>query len=232
MADQGASSCTRHSMPSHLHPHPPRLPIGALLMQTTDRKVESCSDVAFLRCVFHTPIRTLCSSCSWRQCFASVISTHKITSTSCRPSPCTPTFRCWRATCPRWCAPCCALLVIDSRSFVTWRVPSGCCCRKFVRALKAPCQGSTRMAVRRRRRGGFTPSGPPPPPRPAWEPTKFTIGKILSGHFWYADFWVPDPTSNPSPAPAHDVRDACVLTLRQDDRAPCAAVALGAPSVV
>ena len=27
--------------------------------------------------------------------------------------------------------------------------------------------------------------------------TKFTIGVILFGHFWYTDFWVPDPRPFP-----------------------------------
>ena len=27
---------------------------------------------------------------------------------------------------------------------------------------------------------------------------KFTIGKALSGRFWYTNFWVPDPPSPPS----------------------------------
>ena len=45
--------------------------------------------------------------------------------------------------------------------------------------------------------------------------TKFTIGKILSGHFWYTDFWFSDPHpplfSNtplgdpPAPQAAHNV---------------------------
>ena len=48
---------------------------------------------------------------------------------------------------------------------------------------------------------GASPADPPPPP---WTPpsfqtkvtvvgkTKFAIGKILSGPFWYTNFWVPD----------------------------------------
>ena len=74
-----------------------------------------------------------------------------------------------------------------------------------------PPEGSIRMAVHRRRRGV--------PPR--WTTplqTKVTIAgnneiynwENLSGHFWYTNFWVPDPTSTPffpcpppPPAPPH-----------------------------
>ena len=52
---------------------------------------------------------------------------------------------------------------------------------------------------------GHTPQekvGDPSPPQDQSDhrggTTKFTIGKILSGHFWYTNFWVPDP---PFPAP-------------------------------
>ena len=54
--------------------------------------------------------------------------------------------------------------------------------------------GSMRMAVHRRRT-------PPPPDTPSLpdqrdhrvKKAKFTIGKMLSGHVWYTNFWVPDP---------------------------------------
>ena len=47
--------------------------------------------------------------------------------------------------------------------------------------------------------GAYPPTGPPsppPPPRPkgpSREKTKFTIGKIWSGQFWYTNFWAPGP---------------------------------------
>ena len=46
---------------------------------------------------------------------------------------------------------------------------------------------------------------PPPPPAPPPFQTKVTIvekteiGKILSGYFWYTNFWVRDPPSPPFP---------------------------------
>ena len=39
---------------------------------------------------------------------------------------------------------------------------------------------------------------PPRPKRPQREKTKFTLRKVLSGHFWYTNIWVPD---TPPPFP-------------------------------
>ena len=33
----------------------------------------------------------------------------------------------------------------------------------------------------------------------SWEKTKFAIGAILLGHFWYTNFWVPNPPSGTGP---------------------------------
>ena len=45
------------------------------------------------------------------------------------------------------------------------------------------------------RRGRGTPF--PRPKGPSREKTKFPIGKILSGHFWYTNFWPPSPLPPP-----------------------------------
>ena len=51
--------------------------------------------------------------------------------------------------------------------------------------------------------GGGIPPPPLGPPSPdqsdcGGKKMKHTVGKIWSGHFWYTNFWVPDPPSPPS----------------------------------
>ena len=56
-------------------------------------------------------------------------------------------------------------------------------------------QGRSRTADNRRRR-----TLPPPKPKgQSWDKTRFTIGKIWSGHFWYTNIWVPGPPPPPPP---------------------------------
>ena len=74
-------------------------------------------------------------------------------------------------------------------------MPKGCPCLAWIP------KGSSRMAVHHRRRGGTPPGAPPPPfPRPkgpSREKTKFTIGKILSGHFFGHKILGPIPPPRP-----------------------------------
>ena len=59
-------------------------------------------------------------------------------------------------------------------------------------------------------RGGDPSPNPPPPPQTKVTIVKITIGKILSGHLWYTNFWVPKPKTAennknaPSPPPAQN----------------------------
>ena len=97
----------------------------------------------------------------------------------------------------------------------------GCCMKRMGRVL-----GSIPRAYLEQLKakgGGGSPQNPLPPPSPdqrdhRGEKTKFTIGKIWSGHFWYTKFWVqnplppsPPPLLKRSPAPPSVLQPLCPL---------------------
>ena len=80
-----------------------------------------------------------------------------------------------------------------------------------------------------------TPPFGPPPPRTQislWERMKFTEGIIGLGHFWYTNFWVPDPppslsdTPLPTPSAAPPLPPAFPPPPVPAPRAPATALAL------
>ena len=96
----------------------------------------------------------------------------------------------------------------------------GCRWLDIMRGLRPPTpdQGVFRIVKNQRGGWGGSPKTPclPPHPRPSWETTKFTIGKIWSGHFGTKLFGsdpLPLPRSQERPAPNPHFLGPCMYGL-------------------